>query len=870
MMRWKNGDILVGKLLEGKSGQIHWSSPIFTSALVVDTQALESIMLPGVTERPTEAFRMATVTGDVFVADLIGSDEKTFHVSSKRYGSIQVNRDAVHRLNRRVHPNLIFDGAQISNWNVDLDGPIKESIYKLYAGDWIEEDEDGFPVWSQLSPIEIGPLPNGYIDVDLPRFKDRFALLFEGRIDITEAGEYYCGISADEKARLFIDGQWVAQAEAADVAREEFEAVIDIENRPKVKLESGPHSLRVEYFNTAGHTRLNAWISGPDSPYLSLDGINKAPGWYGGPGGRPQSTRRKAVLSQQINIPQQVEIDLELVSATRPQFVVALGKGNLDATSNQLLRLETWADELVVVRDKVLEPVMTLAEGQRRVHLRLVYNGDTGGLQVFDARGDRLASVKAIQLPPGESMIHIRNRGEDLSVSRLRVYPRSKESAGPPVDLTKSCVRLFGGQVLHGHLMVAEDRATVVEQNGRRRGVNLDEIDCISGPGGAWDATPGSVELVYADGDRIRGRIASANSDRVVLRTAFSAAPVTCSLVGVSSLRFGSPAESTSPSRHSDRLFCALGEIHGQLAYDLAGSPLSWRSAGNAPPVGLAVTGGAHVERNERAVAKKPSIDVELFPCVIHLRNGEVIPGRVSSYDRDALGLQTPFFGERKIDWDHVKAIEFKPVEQPGSEIGSSHAIDAWLRESLGMDPETTVAIDPIKLDHALTVPRFHRENPPTHILVARNGDLMRGTLLGITESSVHFESKLRKRMIPIDRLAHVVCVREPDGVGGGPSRDTTGLTQGVRAHLVHGSVLIFAPRVARDGKLLGHSAIYGEIAVPIASIQELTLGGFEQAPFHSLFRDWVVHPAPEPHFTKPPGSALDSDVATPAENSHK
>jgi hypothetical protein len=850
MMRWKNGDILVGTLLEDKSGRICWSSPVFTSALVVESKALESIIFPSITEQPTEAFRIVTVMGDVLVADIVGSDEKTFQVNSKRYGRVQVDRDAVHWLNRRVRPHLIFDGSQISSWEVDLDGPVMESTYKLYAGDWIEADEDGFPIWSQLSPVEIGRMPNGYLDVDFPRFRNRFAMLFEGRIDITDAGEYYCGVSADEKARMFIDGQWVAQAEAADVAHEEFEAVIDPDNRPKVKLSSGPHSLRVEYFNNAGHTRLNAWISGADAPYRSLDGINKGPGWHGGPGGRPRSIRKQAALSKKINMPKQFEIDLELISSASPQFVVALGRDTWDATSKHLLRLETRANEVVVAQDTVFEPVMAVAKGQRSVRLRLVCEGNSDQLQVFDSSGNLLIRVKGIQMPSGDSVIYVRNRGEDLAVHRLRIYPLSKEVAGQPIDHMKSRVHLADEQVIYGHLMVTEDGACVIDQNGVRRGVDLDKVDCISGPDREWATTADTVELVYADGDIVRGRVESVYSDRVVLRTAFSGAPVTCSLNGASSLRFGSPARRTSPSRHSDRLFCALGELHGRLSFDLPGSPLSWRSEGDAPPVGLAVTGGTRIERNDRAVTKGPFFDVNMFPYLLHLQNGEIIPCRVATNDRHTLGFQTPFLKQQKIDLEHIKAIEFNPVEKRKSKRESAHAMNDWLREPLGTDPATSAAIDPTKLDHALTIPRFNRDSPPTHILVARNGDLMRGTLLDISESSVHFESKRRKQMIPIDRLAHIVCVvcmSEPEGDEGGPTINTADLTEVVRARLAHGSILIFDPLAARDGKLVGRSAIYGEMAVPVQSIQELNLGGSGQEPFHPLFKEWVVHPAQKP-----------------------
>ena len=32
----------------------------------------------------------------------------------------------------------------------------------------------------------------------------------------------------------------------------------------------------------------------------------------------------------------------------------------------------------------------------------------------------------------------------------------------------------------------------------------------------------------------------------------------------------------------------------------------------------------------------------------------------------------------------------------------------------------------------ALTIPRFRRDSPPTHVLIAPNGDLLRGRIMGI------------------------------------------------------------------------------------------------------------------------------------------
>ena len=131
-LRWKNGDALPGKLLESEPGQVHWASPLFTDELVVDAGALDSVFFPEQPAPPTEAFRVGTVSGDVWVADLIGADHDSFLFSSLRHGPIRVKRSAVHSLDRRQHPNLVFDGSQLSYWNLQQEGAIKHMTYKVY------------------------------------------------------------------------------------------------------------------------------------------------------------------------------------------------------------------------------------------------------------------------------------------------------------------------------------------------------------------------------------------------------------------------------------------------------------------------------------------------------------------------------------------------------------------------------------------------------------------------------------------------------------------------------------------------------------------------------------------------------------------
>jgi len=61
------------------------------------------------------------------------------------------------------------------------------------------------------------------------------------------------------------------------------------------------------------------------------------------------------------------------------------------------------------------------------------------------------------------------------------------------------------------------------------------------------------------------------------------------------------------------------------------------------------------------------------------------------------------------------------------------------------------------------------------------------------------------------------------------------------RAHL---------PRVkAKDGKLIGLSSIYGEVAVPTHIISELAFGEFERQNFRSAYESWLTIPAQEPDY---------------------
>ena len=117
-IRWKNGDVLPGRVLQSQNPVLHFSSEIFQDNLAISTSELEALEFDSEKENSDLNFLIVTTTGDVIKANLIDANENSFIFSSKRLSRIQIKRDSVYSLNRLNNPNLIFDGSQLNEWNL--------------------------------------------------------------------------------------------------------------------------------------------------------------------------------------------------------------------------------------------------------------------------------------------------------------------------------------------------------------------------------------------------------------------------------------------------------------------------------------------------------------------------------------------------------------------------------------------------------------------------------------------------------------------------------------------------------------------------------------------------------------------------------
>lgn len=770
LLRWKNGDSLAGKLLKSNSGKIRWQSPYFSDALEIDKSVLDSIVFSKKTESSQGTFCIATVSGDVWTADIIDSDENTYLFSNKRFGKFRVNRASIYSLESREHSNLLFDGSQLSSW-----------------------------------------------------------------------GE-------------------------------------------------------------------------PQT------------GWYANQAGHPQTDKGKANIFYGLAWPERFEISLELGSTSRPPgFVFSLGKNLYEA-----LRLETWVNELVVVQGTIFEPIMTIEHDRRNFSLRLAYDQTTGMLEIFDINGNPLLELNNVSPTVNTTGIYIYNRGQELTVQRLRVYRQHAEFRDQKVDFSKQRVHMMNGEVFHGKLFVdrlKQGKGYVLDTDGERSEISLDQIDRVVQPGMVLSTTDDVSTLSYVDGGVVQGEILDLTSTGAVLKTDCADEPLTCSLDGVSLLRFNTTAKNEKPTEDYDRMFFPDGSLQGKIIFGSKDEfSIAWQPTGVSAPVRFADERSSRIERHSKRVSRLQPYDVALYPHLLHLKNGEVIPCNVLSYDKDNINFRSPFISVARIASTHMKAIEFSLGKTQGRKEnrnpititgGNRHRIiledgrileatmqkaangmlqiivemgdpgenplkvafggDFAANQAVALKHGVDLLFDPleiqsekldVKVERALTVPRFNRENPPKHILVANNGDLKRGKLTGFNGETIQFESKMQKSVIPLNRVARIIDISDvsetdqenpsdeipSDEIAthqdpiSSPADNSESNVSLVRIALIHNPILIFKPIEVRGERLYGNSSIYGEISVPVNSIQYLHFGEKAKS-FKSVFLEWVVRPAIEPEY---------------------
>ncbi len=157
----------------------------------------------------------------------------------------------------------------------------------------------------------------------------------------------------------------------------------------------------------------------------------------------------------------------------------------------------------------------------------------------------------------------------------------------------------------------------------------------------------------------------------------------------------------------------------------------------------------------------------------------------------------------------------------------------------------------------ALTVPRYRRELLPAHLLIAANGDMIRGSIEAATDRMVRFSSGLDVTQVPLDRVQSIVWLTPPVAA---PVK--AGQAAEALPPASHWVVLNDQTRLAlqiesfQSDKVIARSALFGRCTLPLAMLSTLRWAAPPASPAMQSYSDWQLEHAVEPVLPETGGQA--------------
>jgi len=780
-LTWRNGDELTGQILPGADGEtMSYEARPFNAPLDLRLGQLSGIRFPSAIAKPDTVggpeFEVSLRNGDRLQGKLLGLDRDGITLDcSPHLGVVVIRRDAIARLGASSGGRMSFSGLgalkewtstgrdrKPGDWFTDLRGELTTHQWSgnLYREIPFPEMVEvhfraAFPTGSPSLEVgllrnpEEGPMLETWDDVLVLTYRTRFVPVMKmteatKELDLRlfwnqSSGEVrLCSPSGEELAALteaVPDEPDREKRRTSDPLHRGFfilnrnpeirlaslhvrpwdgrpVPVIDLA-RPRLHLRDEPVRFQIDDVSYAG--KGDTFTVGSKSvPLANLLEMTFPPAAPGTVFPEPSSSTRIAwhtgtTLSGRFLQISPGELTLAPPWAAEP--VVA----QLDGARE--VRFPENTEPLEVATDTLTAPGISL-----RGTMRLAAAGSTGPALLSWLPSGALAAVPLTQ-------------EEAITISRS---PLAEEVAGQQVSISEARLYLRDDEVLTGRLLAVTPEKVSFESRITGRievsAIHLRALD--TGTAGRvlqgfkdseWEEIEEVEDQVVLTGDKATLKGGSFGNPSILLgdRVRFNAEWTES--YGAMTLRFftSGPDNSTASTdiilaAQGNRLF--LGKLNENSAFSFSGDQI---------PI----------------VANRAVIDIAATPEKIDIRidgkNGlsiEVDPGKVSGN-----GLYFKMGGGWQ-GWN-----------QESSVIEISHF---RVESSPGNVPRRI--IDPRAKEHLLSIPRNLREDLPTHLLIAPNGDLLRGRLESGDEATLRFIAKEETLEIPANRVSNIIWLAPP------------------------------------------------------------------------------------------------------------
>lgn len=127
---------------------------------------------------------------------------------------------------------------------------LSDLTYNYFEGVWSK-----LPDFSALTPKSAGQLPKNTIDLSVAGRADHFGMVFSGKLNVPQDGEYTFYINSDDGSRIWINDQQVVEYDGIHAP--------EGDRIGKVRLTKGAHPFRLEFFEGQQGQQLDVAWEGP-------------------------------------------------------------------------------------------------------------------------------------------------------------------------------------------------------------------------------------------------------------------------------------------------------------------------------------------------------------------------------------------------------------------------------------------------------------------------------------------------------------------------------------------------------------------------------------------------------------------------------
>ena len=604
-------------------------------------------------------------------------------------------------------------------------------------------------------------------------------------------------------------------------------------------------------------------------------------------------------------MPNQVQIEFELLYETKDNsaFAIAFGTRQAPESLEKAFSIETWGREIVAQRRNRtvgdVVPLETMKSGN--AHFLVYLDRDRGQMLVYSKQGEKLGEFIVEADKPAEhgNGITIVSRKGTLQLKRLRMSgwsgaaPRNDGDANMTVTINGEIQRATDVRLSDGSLTIAssaEDEPSETENeadtNSEYKIAQLSRLDFRTS-----NTPSGKTVVMGNDGTQLTGTITSADETSLSLQIAASVEPVRLAVDDLRSLHFTEPspkpAKNALPKDHrrgtlelmDTRLSGWLVESDQEVdGNQESASCLIWQAESSEAPSRLrrdvfgrivyvpltpSVAPNVRANRGRNAVnlpafrGGRPNVkrmpkysNLKLAGTAVHLRSGDTIPCSITSIGETGVRIESKLTKTKDIPHELIKAAQL-----------DSRVAMPFLEDK--------------KRERFLTLPRMHRDLPPQHLLFSKKGDILRGSIVAMSNDELSLELRLDSYRLPRHRVSAIVWLHE-DEIEGTNATDDPAESSGdeiAETATENASAKEAAPQPATNGDvqvvgenggsrftfyadsfsdqtIYGKSDILKDVHAAVTDIDQLLLGPFIQRAARTLpYHRWRLTSARDPKF---------------------